>query len=175
MGRKLRRTALGIAVAALVVGFALTSEARNPPDVFAGQIITSNKRIPTSAKSKGEYIKRVRQSRQTRFWENKERQEWKIYFAAFFRRPLNDLEVTVKIFDVTNGRRHMLSSFEQYLDRRGERVINSHIVLPRERFGVNKRILMVMENRGRTLAQAQFHILGEGPKYTGEVDFTSDD
>lgn len=163
--------------AAVLFAFVLgsTAEARNPADVFRGKVITAKKPIPTRAKSKRRYIRKVRKLKKRKFWEDEKKKEWKIYYAAYFRRPLNDLEVTIKLYDITGGKKHMITSFQQYVSRRGMRVLNSHIELERKFFGVNKRILMVVENRNRTLAATKFKILGEGPKYDGKVDFTGGD
>lgn len=158
-----------------MIGPAGSAEARNPERVFRGQIITSAKRIPTSAKSKNAYIAKLRKLKTKRFIEDKKKKRWKVYYTAFFRRPLNSLEVTVKIYDLSSGGKHMLTSFEQYMDRRGAKSITSHVVLEREKFGVNKHLLMTMESRGQILASTRFTIIGEAEKYSGQVDFTEDD
>jgi hypothetical protein len=150
------------------------AEAANPEKVFRGQVITSKKRIPTSAKSKSAYVKKLKKAKSTKFLENKKTKSWKIYFAAFFRKPLNDLEVTVKLYDVTTGRRHLVNSFEQYTEGRGQMSLISSLKLERAYFGVNKRIMIVMESRKSVLAQGTFTIIGEADKHSGSVDFTKD-
>lgn len=177
MKMQAKRTMMPLLVAAaMVLGVsASTQEAearRSPEKVFRGKIITSKKRFPTRAKSPGAYIKKIKKAKATKFQENKKTKSWKIYFAAFFRKPLNDLEVTVKLYDVSNKRRHLISSFEQYTQGRGQKSLISHIKLERKFFGVNKKILMVMESRKSVLAQGTFHILGEAEKFSGSVDFT---
>lgn len=148
--------------------------AGHPADAFKGQVITAKKRLPTSAKSKSAYVAKVKKLKEKKFWENKEKKNWKIYFAAFLRRPLNDLEVTVQIYDVTEGKRKLVTSFEQYLDRKGQRVINSYMTLEREQLGVNRKLELHVRNRGKTLAKGNFQILGEAEKYSGKVDFTDE-
>lgn len=166
-------------VAAMTIGFATGAEqalAKSPEKVFSGQIVTSKKRIPTSAKSPSAYVKKIRKAKATKFQEDKKNKSWKIYFAAFFRKPLNDLEVTVKLYDVSSGRRHLITSFEQYTEGRGQRTLISSVKLEREYFGVNKKILMTMESRkSGVLAQGTFHILGEAEKFSGSVDFTDEE
>jgi hypothetical protein len=166
---------LGAIVGLVLTHQTQTAQAAKPERVFAGKIITAKKRIPTSAKSANQYIRKLKKLKKTKFWEDKKKKEWRIYFAAFFKRPLNDLEVTVKFYDITSGQRHMIASFEQYLEGRGQRSLISKAVLERKFFGVNKKIYMTVENRGRVLASTIFHILGEAPKYTGKVDFTEDE
>jgi hypothetical protein len=169
------RPAAAAAVLLLCGLLARPAEARDPEDVFRGEIITSAKRIPTSSKSKAAYIATLRKLKTTRFWEDREKKQWKVHFAAFFRTPLNDLEVTVKIYDVSTGRQHLITSFEQYVDKRGTRSLTSHMTLERDHFGVNKNLMMVMENRGRILAAGRFSILGQGEKYSGQVNFTEEE
>lgn len=168
------RLLVASAVAFAMGAAADTADAANPDKVFRGQVITSKKSLPTSAKSPSAYVKKLKKAKVTKFQENKKTKSWKIYFAAFFRKPLNDLEVTVKLYDVTTGRRHLVNSFEQYTQGRGQKTLISSIKLEREYFGVNKKILIVMESRKSVLAQGTFHILGEAEKHSGSVDFTSD-
>jgi len=141
---------------------------------FGGRILTSDKKFPSAAKSESAYIAKLKKQSKAKFWENKEKKEWKIYIAAFFKKPLNDLEYTVKLYDITDGQQ-LMSSFEQYTDSSGQRSLLTHVVLERQRFGVNKRIMMTIESRGRVLAVGKFHILGEAEKYTGKVDFSEDE
>lgn len=151
-----------------------TSIEANPERVFRGQILTAAKPFPTSGKSVRKYVKKLKKLRKSKFLEDKKKKGWKIYYAAFFRKPLNDLEVTVKLYDITNGRKKLINSYEQYLSTRGQRSVISHITLERQFFGVNKRILMTMETRNYILAMGRFFILGEAEKFSGEVDFTDD-
>lgn len=169
-----RSRAVAIAAACALTLVAAQADAGKPERVFRGQIITAKKRIPTSAKSPNAFIRKLRKLKTTKFWENKEKKSWKIYYAAFFRKPLNDLEVTVKLWDVSTGRKHLLTSFEQYLSGRGQQSLISHITLERDDFGVNKKIMMTLESRGRVLAMGTFHILGQAEKFTGEVDFSDE-
>lgn len=174
-GNKLMlRLLIAAAVAFGMSVAAQTAEAANPEKVFRGQIITSNKRLPTSAKSPGAYVKKIKKAKVTKFKENTTTKSWKIYFAAFFRKPLNDLEVTVKLYDITTGRRHLINSFEQFTEGRGQKTLISSVKLEREYFGVNKKIMIVMENRKSVLAQGTFHILGKAEKLSGSVDFTDE-
>ncbi len=159
----------------LLLGHQEAFAKRTPEKVFRGQILTSDKRFPTSAKSVSAYIQKLKKNKKTKFQENKKNKSWKVYVAAFFRKPLNDLEVTVKLYDITTGRRHLVTSFEQYTEGRGQTSLISHIKLEREYFGVNKKIMITMETRKTILAQGTFHILGEEKKHSGKVDFTEDE
>lgn len=181
--RLLRGGLVALAAAGLLLCFAPDAQARRlPEDVFKGRVLTSSKRFPTRAKSVGAYIKKLRKNVKSKLWEKgKDRKYedryWKVYFAAFFRRPLNDLEVTIKLYDVTQSRTgRLIVAFEQFLDRRGQRTVISSFKLQRSKFGVNKKIrLEVRTHRGKLLAKGRLQLLGEREKFTGKVDFTKDD
>jgi hypothetical protein len=167
---------LGLVVS---LGLAATaSEAsaqRGPEKVFAGKILLSSKRFPTQAKSANAYVSALKKQAKTSFMEDKANQEWKVHFAAFFKAPLDDLEVVVKLYDVTGGGQQVLASFEQFTDERGQRTLISNMKLERKQFGVNKQILMTIESRGRVLATGRFKILGEAERFSGKVDFSEED
>jgi hypothetical protein len=172
---RLVRAAFAALVGMALVGAGSAAHARNPEDVFRGEIITSARSIPLSSKSKDAYIATLRKLKTTRFLEDRERKQWKVHFAAFFRRPLNDLEVTIKIFDVSGRGQRLLATFEQYMDKRGANSLTSQMTLEREQFGVNKKLMMVMESRGKVLAAGRFAIVGQGEKGGGKVDFTEEE
>lgn len=176
MHARTRRALAAVAFVSVIGGTLLvsgTAEARKPEDIFAGRIITAKKDIPRSARSARAYVHKLKKLRTRRFWENETKHQWKVYFAAFFRRPLNDLEVTITMYDVTRRHeKHMLSTFTQYLGRRGQRALISHVVLQRKFFGVNKEILMVISNHHHVLASSYFQIRGKAPHYSGNVNFT---
>ncbi len=169
----LRTAVFGVAVALLTVTGAAYADAPAPRP-FHGKIVFAEKKFPTQAKSKVDYVRKVRKVSKDTFWEDKDNKRWKVRFGAFFARPLNDLEVTIKIFDVSGGTRQMVTSFEQYLDGRGQTSIISFLKLDREKFGVNRHLLMTVENRGKVLASGKFKILGEAERYSGKVDFTEE-
>jgi hypothetical protein len=162
------------ALLALLAALALPAAARAGTP-FDGKVVTSSKRIPLSAKSKQAYYAKLRQQSAVKFQEDKEKKAWKVHFAAFFKQPLNDLEVTIKLYDVTDKEKHLKASFEQFLDGRGQTSVISHVDIDREHFGVNRKILIAVENRGRVLAQGTFEILGQAEKYSGKADFTEEE
>jgi hypothetical protein len=168
------RTLLVSSVVLMAV-LASNSFAGDPNQVFKGKIMTSAKRYPLSASSKDKYIAQVRKQSTSSFKEDKEKQQWKIYFAAFLRVPLNDVEYMIKFYDVTGGTQQLLGASEAFNDSRGQKTIVSNIVLDKKGFGVNKNILMTIENKGKILASTRFKILGEGEKYTGKVNFSDEE
>src|SRR5262245_8325123 len=87
----------------LITMLAAPSFAGDPNQVFRGKIMLSSKRFPLSAKSKDAYISAVRKQSGTNFQENKTNGTWKIFFAAFLSKPLNDVEYVIKFYDVGSG------------------------------------------------------------------------
>ena len=74
----------------------------NPNKIFAGQVKMSDKRFPSSAKSAAAYTAAIKKQAKTAFYENKADGTWKIYFVAFLRAPLDDLEYAVKLYEIGN-------------------------------------------------------------------------
>lgn len=147
----------------------------NPEKVFAGQVMLSDKPYPTSAKSASAYVAAIKKQSRTAFAEDKEKGQWKIHFAAFLKAPLPDLEIGVKLYEVSGKSQTLINSFEQYTDERGQRTIISKLVLDKKQVGVNKQLLIVMDYKGKVLASGRFKIVGEGEKSTGKVDFNEEE
>src|SRR5687767_11367924 len=135
--------ALFIALAFVFVAGPGTAHADKVSKKFGGQILLSDKKFPNGAKSPNAYIAKLKKQKKAKFWENKETKEWKIYFAAFFKKPLTDLEYTIKFVD-DNGNL-VGTPFEQFTDSSGETSLLSYVVLDRKTFGVNKRLMIVIE------------------------------
>jgi hypothetical protein len=162
---------------AIIVGLlgARPAAAQNPNQAFAGRIMMSSKRFPQQARSAAAYTEAIRKQSQTSFAEAKDTHTWKIYFAGFLKTPLNDLEYVIKVYDVTGKGQQLLMSFDQFTDSRGQQTILSNLTLDKKQVGVNKELLMTMESKGKILASSKFKIVGEGPKFSGKVDFSEDD
>src|SRR5688572_3697872 len=149
--------------------------AGDPNQVFKGKIMLSTKRFPLTAKSKDAYISAVRKQSTSNFQENKTNGTWKIYFAAFLSRPLNDVEYVIKFYELGGGSQQLLGASEAFNDERGQNTIVSNITLEKKSFGVNKQLMMTIENRGSVLASAKFKILGEDERFTGKVNFSEEE
>jgi len=154
---------------------ALADKAEKPNATFAGRIMLSDKRFPQSAKSLGAFNAQVKRMSKTNFAEDKEKKSWKIYFAGFLKTPLNDVEYVVKLYELTGRGQQLLVTFEQFTDQRGQAALMSYMTLERKTVGVNKELLLTMENKGKVLASTRFKILGEGDRYTGKVNFSEDE
>ncbi|MBA2544576.1 MAG: hypothetical protein H0V17_33345 [Deltaproteobacteria bacterium] len=151
----------------------IEKEKANP--LFSGRIMLSDKYYPRSAKSLAAFNAQVRKQSKENFLEDKEKKNWKIYFAGFLKTPLNDVEYLVKIYEMTGRGQQLVATVEQFTDSRGQYSLISSIVLDRKLAGVNKQLLMVLEAKGKTLASARFKILGEGERYSGKVNFSEED
>lgn len=155
--------------------FARPAAAEDPNRVFNGKIIMSTKRFPGSAKSPGAYIATVRKLSQSNFYEDKADHTWKIWFAGFLKTPLNDVEYTLKIYELTGKSQQLLTAGDQYTDERGQKTIIASVKLDKKLVGVNKQCMMTIESKGKVLASGMFKILGEGEHFSGKVNFSDDD
>lgn len=170
------RTLLVSSVVAVAILFSGGhAKAEKPNAAFAGKIMLSDKRFPSQAKSLAAFNAKIRAQSKTNFQEDKEKKQWKIHFAGFLRAPLNDLEYVVKVYELNGGRQQLLLTFEQFTSERGMTALVSNMTLERKHVGVNKQLLVTMENRGRVLASNRFRILGQGERYTGKVDFSEEE
>lgn len=151
----------------------IEKEKANP--MFAGRIMLSDKYYPRSAKSLAAFNAQVKKQSKENFFEDKEKKTYKIYFAAFLKTPLNDVEYLVKIYELAGRGQQLMATIEQFTDSRGQFSLLSNIVLDRKSIGVNKQMLMVVEAKGKILGSARFKILGEGDKYSGKVNFSEDE
>jgi len=147
----------------------------NPNKVFAGRIMTSEKRFPTQAKSAAAYTAQIKKQSKSNFYEDKEKKAWTVHFIGFLKTPLNDVEYMVKIYELGGRSQQLLTSFEQFTDERGQKTLTSKVILERKSFGVNKELLITMESKGKVLASGRIKILGEGDKFTGKVNFSDEE
>jgi hypothetical protein len=155
--------------------FAATAGAENPTQAFNGKIILSSKKFPTQAKSPSAYTAAIRKLSTSNFYEDKTNHTWKIYFAAFLKAPLNDVEYVLKIYELTGKSQQLLTTADQYTDERGQRTVIANITLDKKSVGVNKQLMMTIESKGKVLASGQLKILGEGERFSGKVNFSEDD
>lgn len=151
----------------------IEKEKANPS--FAGRIMLSDKYYPRSAKSLAAFNAQVKKQSKENFYEDKEKKNWKIYFAAFLKTPLNDVEYLVKVYELQGRGQQLLATIEQFTDARGQYSLLSSVVLDRKSVGVNKQLLMTVESKGKVLGSARFKVLGEGERYSGKVNFSEDD
>jgi hypothetical protein len=172
----MQRMARLVAFVALVTVPSL-ADARKPEDVYAGKILFLKQRLPEHFRSSEDMISTLKRASQTTFWPEKtgdDKGKWRVEIMAFFARPLDDLECLVRFYDITGGSRQLVSSGQVYMHR-GDRMFGSSWKLGAPEFEPNKKILMTLENRGHILASGTLIIRGEGPHYSGKVEFTDEE
>src|SRR5436309_796777 len=96
-----------LVAASLVLSIILAERpaaAQDPNKVFAGQIIPMVKRPPATSKSPDAYIGLMRKMKQSNFVEDKASHSWTLWLACFLKTPLNDVEYSIKYYDISSGR-----------------------------------------------------------------------
>jgi len=164
-----------VALVTLIVALTGLAAAESPEQAFNGKIMTSTKRFPQTAKSPSAYTAQIRKQAQSNFVEDKTTHTWTIYFVAFLKSPLNDVEYVIKFYELSGKNQSLLATSENFNDERGQKTIVSKITLDKKQMGVNKELLMTLENKGKVYATTRFKILGEGEKFSGKVNFSDDE
>jgi hypothetical protein len=177
----MRRSALLLFAVLLLPALRGIAEARDPADVFGGTIRLSKQSFPAAAKSQEQFISQIQTQSTDKFWEDKDKRRWIIHYAAFFKAPINDLELQVKIYDVSQNPRRLMESYEQYLMKRGQRGVTGELFLTKAKkkgdgkYEPNSKIQIILESRGKIVASATAFLQGEGFKYSGKVSFDEED
>jgi len=162
--------------AALVTNCAGAALARGtlPEDLLKGRILISDRRFPTHWNSAASYAAQLKAMSRGTLWYDKKTGKVKIEYAAFFAQPVNDVQVDIVIYDVTNGAHERKASNEQFMTR-GERVLFNSITLDKEDYEMNRKYRFVIESRHKPIATGEVILRGEGPHYSGRVTFTDED
>ena len=159
--------------------FTARAEAAKPEDVFKGRIIITAKRLPTRFGSEGAFLAALRNQSVDKVWPVEEKGNdhaiWKIEYIAFFARPLNDNEITLKFWEIAPGAQRFVAGDEQYMREKGSRIFASSIELAKPDFETNKKYSMTIERAGRVLARTEFWLRGKGPNYSGKVEFSDEE
>jgi hypothetical protein len=170
-----KRIAIGT-VTLLVLALAGVALAGKPEDVFKGKIIITKGRLPMRFSSPGAFVSALQKARIEKIWPTEEKGpeqgEWNLEYIAFFAQPLNDSEIQVKFFDITNGDKKYVAGDPQYTRERGSRIFGSSIRLAKPEFDVRKHYMMTLESRGHAIATTNFWLLGKGANYSGKVEFS---
>ena len=169
-------------VTALVLGTILVSSvasAAKPEDVFKGRIVITDSRLPSRFASEGAFVQAIHRASIDKIWPQEEKGNdhavWKFEYIAFFARPLNDNEITVKFWEVGGSSQRFVAGDEQYTRERGSRIFSASITVAKPEFDTNKQYLMTIESGTRVLAQTKFWLRGKGPKYSGKVEFSDEE
>jgi hypothetical protein len=166
----------GLVLGLLTLAAAGTAAAAKPEDVFKGKIIITKKRLPMKFASQGAFISALQSGKTDKIWPTEEKGAdhgtWDIEYVGFFAQPLNDSEIQIKFYDITNGDKRFVASDPQYTRERGSRVFGASIQLAKPEFDVRKHYMMTMESRNRVIASTTFWLLGKGANYSGKVEFS---
>lgn len=160
--------------ATLAVAAPLFAKGPAPEDMLKGRIIVADKSLPSSWSSVGSYVAQLKGLNKDQIWYDKKTGKVKIYYAAFFAQPVNDVQVEMRIIDITAGAHNQLVSTEQFMNK-GDRVLFNSIEIDQQDIPGNKKYLMAIEWRHKPIAQTSFTLRIEGPKYSGKVTFSEDE
>jgi hypothetical protein len=153
--------------------------AANPEDVFRGQIIITKKRLPLRFSSQAAFIAELQRSKIDKINPTEEKDAdhgvWNLEYIAFFAQPLNDSEIQVKFYDITNGGQKYVAGDPQYTREKGSRIFGSSIQLAKPEFDVRKHYYMTVESGRRVIAATKFWLLGKGANYSGKVEFSDEE
>ena len=167
------------ALASMLVVAAGTARAAKPEDVFKGKIIITKDRLPMRFSSPGAFISAIQSKKIDKVWPTEEKDNdhgiWNLEYIAFFAQPLNDNEIQIKFYDITNGDRKFVAGDPQYTRDKGSRIFSASIELRKPEFDVNKHYMMTIESGHRSIATTSFWLRGKGANYSGKVEFSDED
>jgi hypothetical protein len=178
MHKRIAIGTLALLVLALA-GAGASWAAAKPEDVFKGKIIITKNRLPLRFSSQGAFISALQKNKTDKLWPTEEKGDdhgiWNVEYIAFFAQPLNDSEIQVKFYDITNGDKKYVAGDPQYTRERGSRIFGSSIQLAKPEFDVRKHYMMTVESHGRVIATTSFWLMGKGANYSGKVEFSDEE
>src|SRR5262249_14801188 len=145
-----------------------------PADALKGRVIVSEKNIPTSWNSVGSYVSQLKGMNKETFWYDKKTGKVTVQFAAFFAKPVNDVQVMLVIYDITGGAHTQTTSTENFTNH-GDRWLFNSVTCDKEDLEGNKKYLFAIEYRHRPIASTVIILRMEGPHYSGKVSFTDEE
>src|SRR6476646_498459 len=93
-----------LAVCALLVAASLASaKGPVPEDMLKGRIIISDKPLPTKWNSVGSYVSQLKGLNRETVWYDKKSGKLTVHYAAFFSKPVDDVQVNLVLYDITGG------------------------------------------------------------------------
>jgi len=173
----LRRASFAFLVATVLLSGSLAvakGKGPVPEDYLKGRIIISDKALPTSWTSVGSFVSTVKGMNKATLWYDKKTGKLTIQYAAFFAKPVNDVQVNLVLYDITNGAHTQKVSTENFMQR-GDRVLFNSVVFDKEDIEGNKKYMMTIEDRRQIIASGTFILREVGPNYSGKVTFTDED
>jgi hypothetical protein len=164
-----------VVLAALLAGASLAfAKGPVPEDMLKGKIIISDKPLPTKWNSVSSYVSQLKGLNRETVWYDKKSGKLTVHYAAFFARPVDDVQVNLVLYDITHGAHTQKVSTENFMTR-GDRVLFNSVVFDKEDVEGNKKYMMTIEDRRRIIASGTFILREEGPHYSGKVSFTDEE
>jgi hypothetical protein len=163
-----------VVAAVLVAASFASAKGPAPEDLLKGRIIISDKSLPMKWNSVGTYVSQLKGLNRETVWYDKKSGKLTVYYAAFFSRPVEDVQVNLVLYDITHGAHTLKVSTENFMTR-GDRVLFNSVVFDKEDIEGNKKYMMTIEDRRRVIASGTFILREEGPHYSGKVTFSEDE
>ena len=163
-----------LAALLVVLGPAVVRARQVPEDLLKGRVIISDKPIPTNWNSVGSYVAQLKALNKSVIWYDKKTGKVTLQYAAFFAQPVNDVQVDLVIYDVTNGAHAQKVSNETFMNR-GDRVQFNAVTLDKQDLEGNRKYLFAIEYRHRVIASNIFTLRMEGEHYSGKVSFSDEE
>ena len=102
-----------------------------------------------------------------------EYQSLNLNLGIFFAAPIDDIQVYLAFYDITDGEAKKTKVFgsELFLGKRGDRVLFTSATISNENVPMNKKYLIAVESKNKIVARTEVTIKGTAPKYSGTVEF----
>jgi hypothetical protein len=174
-----RRTILGLGLSLPLVPLLPSPAQAKIEDIYKGKIIITKDRLPMRFSSEAAFIAAVKRQQTDRVWPKEEKGDdhavWVVEYIAFFAKPLNDNELSLKFWEISGGSQRYVAGDEQYTREKNSRIFAANITVAKPEFEQNKRYYMTLQSRGRIIASTTFWLRGKGPNYSGKVEFSDDE
>jgi hypothetical protein len=158
----------------LVFGSVASAKGPVPEDMLKGKVIISDKPFPMTWHSASAYASQIKSLGKGTLWYDKKSGKLTVQYAAFFAQPVNDVQVMLVLYDITNGAHTQKVSTEQFMEK-GKRVLFNSVIFDKEDIEGNKKYLLTIEDRRKVIAAGTFILREEGPHYSGKVTFTDEE
>lgn len=168
------RTAFALSATLMLLAPALAHARAEPADALKGRVIMTERSIPNSWNSVGGYVAQLKGMNKETFWYDKKTGKVTVQYAAFFAKPVNDVQVMLVIYDITGGAHTQKISTENFINH-GDRVLFNSVTFDKEDLEGNKKYLFAIEYKHRVIASTVIILRMEGPHYSGKVSFTDDE
>jgi hypothetical protein len=149
--------------AILILAIATTIVSARAHSAFAGQVVLLDRIPPSYFNTQNGFINFLRKHKQKILHANEDN-EWMFRSMAFFRKPLGDYEVEMVFYDVGQGTaksiREFKDSFTQYTQDRQAKSLLGRATLTRPIFDANKKYVVEVQSRGKTVATGSFETRG---------------